>query len=110
MSGPVQTSIFIQVPINAHLLSNDIVRRLIQTLSLFSGTQFIFTIFNGLKCSQVKLNFISNLCIRFGTWEVRRLKQSRSSSVEIPMWATRSTQIRCVEINLFKRRSFHVLN
>ena len=45
---------------------NDIVRRVIQTLSLFSRIQFIFTMFNSLKCSQVKLNF-SNLCIRFST-------------------------------------------
>ena len=64
------------------------VRRLIQTSNLISRTQFIFTMFNGLKCLQVKTNF-SNLCIRFGTREVRRLKRSRST-VEIPLWATRS--------------------
>ena len=44
--------------------------------------------FYGLKCLQVKINF-SNLCIRYGTWEVRRLKPSRTI-VEIPMWTTRS--------------------
>ena len=41
--------------------------QLIQTSHLISQSQFIFTIFNGLKCLQVqeKINF-SNLCIRFG--------------------------------------------
>ena len=41
-----------------------------------------------------------HLCIRFGTWKVRRLTQSRSM-VEIPKWATRnwSTQIRHVGLN-----------
>ena len=58
---------------------------LIQTSHLINRTQFIFMIFSGLhvKCLQVKINF-SNLCIRFGTSEVRRLKGSRYT-VEIPM-------------------------
>ena len=58
------------------------VRRLIKTSNLISPT--IFTMFIGLKCLQVKTNS-SNLYIRFGTLEVRRLKRSRST-VEIPMW------------------------
>ena len=42
------------------------VRRLIHTSNLIGRTQFIFKMFNGLKCLQVKINF-GNLCIRFGT-------------------------------------------
>ena len=49
------------------------VRRMIQTSSLFSRTKFIFTMFNGPRCLQLKINF-SNLYIGFGTWEVQRLK------------------------------------
>lgn len=54
---------------------------------------------NGLQCLAVKRNYC-HLCIRFGTWKVRRLTQSRSM-VEIPKWATRnwSTQIRHVGLN-----------
>ena len=54
-----------------------------------SQTRFIFTMYKGLQCLVVKKN-CSNLCIRFGTWTVRRLKLSRST-VEISMWATRSS-------------------
>ena len=60
------------------------VRRLIQTSNF--RTQLVFTVYNGLQCLPVKLNY-SNFCFRFGT--VRRLKLSRSI-VEILLWATRS--------------------
>ena len=74
------------------------VRRLIKTSNLISRT--IFTMFIGLKCLQVNTNS-SNLYIRFGTLEVRRLKRSRST-VEIPMWDLNSRvdqKIRYVELN-----------
>ena len=41
-------------------------------LNIISKTQFIFMMLNGQKCSQVKIYF-SDLCIRYGTWEVQRL-------------------------------------
>ena len=41
-------------------------RRLIQTSSLISQTQFILTMSNGLQCLPVELKY-RKLCIRFGT-------------------------------------------
>ena len=64
------------------------VRRLIQTSNLICRTQFIFTTYTGLQCLSLKINY-SNLCIMFGTWEVRRVKQSRST-VEILTWESDS--------------------
>ena len=103
--GPVQTSNFpyselndniktlmavtiIDRPISLHCgprLGKIQVRRLIQTSNLISPTRFIFTMYNGLQCLPVKINY-GNVCIRLN--KVRRLKLSRST-VAIPMWTSR---------------------
>ena len=54
--GPVQTSIFLCTELNIYLGQPITIQsgQLIQTSNLISQTQFIFTIFNGLKLLQVQ--------------------------------------------------------
>ena len=82
------------------------VRRLVQMTNLICQTQFFTTMFNGLKCLQVKV-FFSNLYTRFGTWEIRRLK--RSGPLDLNTWVPLNLEM-SVELNWSKRRSLHVLN
>ena len=54
-----------------------------------SQIQFIFMMYNGLHCLLVKISY-SDLCTRFGTWKVQRLKQSLST-VNIPCGSATQT-------------------
>ena len=75
-------------------------------LNIISKTQFIFTMFNGLKCLQVDIN-CSKLCIKFGTFETKLL-HSWNSHVGHTILIHGSTQIRHVELNWINCQSFHV--
>ena len=77
--------------------------RFIETSNSISRTQFIFTMFNGLQCLPVKVNF-SNLCIRFSNMRSSTFETnsplSRNSHVGQSILIHRLTQIR--HVDLFK--------
>ena len=63
-----------RLPLNTYLSRPKwyVIRRLIQMSNLINQIHFIFPMFNGLKCLQVKVN-LRNLCIGFGARKDRRL-------------------------------------
>ena len=100
LRDPVQTPNFSLAELNSNLDRPKLtkVRLLIQTSNLIRRTQFSLNQ-NWSKLlvkkpkteTACKIRY-NNLCIRFGTWKVRRLNQSRSKG-EIPGWARREERL-----------------
>ena len=98
--GPVQTPNFSWAELNSNLDRPKLskVHLLIQTSNLIRRTLFSLNQ-NTSKCQrfsgkvktacEIRYN---NLYIRFGSWKVRRLNQSRSKA-EIPGWARREERL-----------------
>ena len=66
-----------------------------QAAMLFFSSTLFYACFKGESVGKIHYN---NLCIRFGSCEVRRLNQSRSTAV-IPGWARREKLLSRSELN-----------
>ena len=99
--GPVQTPNFSWAELNWNLDRPKLtkVRLSIQTSNLIRRTQFSLNqnwsklLVKKPKTETACIIGYNNLCIRFSTWNVRRLNQSRSKG-EISSWAVRNSNSR----------------